>query len=99
MIEKPNQKDQKGIQILKMNNKEIKIIHFEIMIETSIKMIIKDRTEHMIKISIGMTCLKDTMINQEDLNTNKREKKTEKDVLLKNETKSSIFSMERILSI
>jgi hypothetical protein len=65
-----------------MNNKEKKIMHLEIMIETSIEMIIEDRTEHTIEISIEMTSLKETMINQEDLNTNRRENKTEKDGLL-----------------
>jgi hypothetical protein len=65
-----------------MNNKEKKIMHLEIMIETSIEMIIEDRTEHTIEISIETTNLKETMINQEDLNTNRRENKTEKDVLL-----------------
>jgi|688.fasta_scaffold510389_3 hypothetical protein len=65
-----------------MNNKEKKIMHLEIMIETSIEMIIEDRTEHTIEISIETTSLKETMINQEDLNTNRRENKTEKDVLL-----------------
>lgn len=52
------------------------------MIETSIEMIIKDRTEHTIEISIETISLKEAMINQENPNTNKREKKTEKDVLL-----------------
>lgn len=65
-----------------MNNKEKKIMHLEIMIETSIEMIIEDRTEHTIEISIETTSLKETMINQEDLNTNRRENKTEKDGLL-----------------
>lgn len=74
--------DQEEI-IIEKKAKEETTINVEIMIETSIiDQIIEDKTttEHTIEISIEMIDLKETTINQES-NTNKREKKIEKDVL------------------
>lgn len=74
--------DQEEI-IIEKKAKEETTINVEIMIETSIiDQIIEDKTttEHTIEISIEMIDLKETTINQES-NTNKREKKIEKDEL------------------
>jgi hypothetical protein len=68
------------ITIEKKDKEEI-IINVEIMIETSIDKIIEGKIiEHMTEISIETIDLKETMINQES-NTNRREKKIERDVL------------------
>lgn len=68
------------ITIEKKDKEEI-IINVEIMIETSIDKIIEGKTiEHTTEILIETIDLKETMINQES-NTNRREKKIERDVL------------------
>jgi len=68
------------ITIEKKDKEEI-IINVEIMIETSIDRIIEGKIiEHTTEISIETIDLKETMINQES-NTNRREKKIERDVL------------------
>ena len=68
------------ITIEKKDKEEI-IINVEIMIETSIDKIIEGKTiEHTTEISIETIDLKEIMINQES-NTNRREKKIERDVL------------------
>lgn len=66
---------------IEKKDKEELIINVEIMIETSIDKIIEGKTiEHTTEISIETIDLKETMINQES-NTNRREKKIERDVL------------------
>ena len=68
------------ITIEKKDKEEI-IINVEIMIETSIDKIIEGKTiEHTTEILIETIDLKETMTNQES-NTNRREKKIERDVL------------------